>query len=85
MHDAIYQLHSPAGKLREIKLYDFENKLENIEDIESVAEFISSEHYNKACQDNIEKDRMLIDIDDPDYKVREVLYTKIIIYGGYGF
>lgn len=85
MHDAIYQLHSPAGKLREIKLYDFENKLENIEDIESVAEFISSEHYNKACEDNIEKDRILIDIDDPDYKVREVLYTKIIIYGGYGF
>lgn len=79
LHDIIYQLHSTVGKIREIKLYDFENKLENTEDMEGMVEFVNYEYYKDTYKNNIEIDRLLIEIDDPDYNFREVFYTKRII------
>lgn len=76
LHDIINELHSMMGKTREIKLYDFENKLEDTEGIEGMVEFINSEYYNNTYEDNIEIDRLLIEIDDPSYNFREVFYTK---------
>ena len=79
IQDIIHELSSTVEKIREIKSYDFEDKIKDAGSIEGMVEFIDSKSFEKGATDIIERERLLIKIDDIDYKFRELFYSKTVI------
>lgn len=79
IHDISHELSSTVGKIREIKSYDFEDKIKGAGSIEGMVEFIDSTSFGNGTNDIVERERLLIKIDDIDYRFREIFYSKKVM------
>lgn len=72
VHDIIYALSSSVGRIRTVKNY---NPMDKIESISGMCEFIDGQSFENREVDDILEDRLLIKIDNLNYKYREIYYT----------
>lgn len=71
-HDIKYALASSIDKIRIIKDYNFNYKIENIK---GMCEFIDIQSFESGKTNDILEDRLLIKIQDIDYTYREIFYS----------
>lgn len=71
LHDIKYELSSSLDRIRIIKRYNLDHKLDRIK---GMCEFIDIESFKNGKTDDILEDRLLIKINDIDYKYREIFY-----------